>query len=405
MWLWRVIAGIAMVVGALMFSTPSQAADPLLVSNLVTNGQFTNGPAGKPTGFVKDFWGTGLRPVFTYPVSGVNKGKAARVEILAPYGGEGDAKWAFGLKSVTAGKFYHYRDQFKSNGLTQVTLEYQLAGVAQLQYQLLATLDASPSKWSKVALRFRMPAGAIKAQIYHYPVGVGRLDTDNIVFGQIKPRGGYRVSITIDDGNDSFHVGQKLINAGVPATYCVIPATWNPYDAELGYMSALQTKQLMLMGHEICNHTDTHAHLTTVTLDRALSDIVTGRDRIRATIGRMPQTFAYPYGEFNQAVADLVRTTGHDAARTVDWGYNTLATNPYMLRGISIDVSTPLSEVFAELSEAKRLGQWIILIFHAINDTGEQYSNSEAYLFAVINHAKSLGMPFDTFLNAYTELK
>lgn len=392
------------VMWASLLTVPASARAPQLVSNLVPNGGFTNGAGGMPVGFLKDAWGDGLRFTHTYPVAG-KSGRGARVEIFAPYPGEGDAKWAFGLKPVTPGKFYYFTDQFKATGHTQVTLEYQRSN-GTLGYVDLAWYEKSPTSWSKAELRFRMPADAVKAQVYHYPVGVGRLDTDTIVFGQIKPRGGAAAVLVFDDGNDNFWIAQKLKNNGVLATYCLIPGTFNPWDADLGYMTVAQAKTLRKMGHEIsCNHTQDHLHLTSIPASQALSEIVTGRDNLWGQLGVKAETFAYPFGEWNTSIAAMVRDSGHVAARTVDWGYNTKLTNPYALKTISIDRFTTLPDVFAEIDNAMRLGQLIILTLHAINDTQDQYSNSEAFLMAVVNHIKAIGMPFDTLLGGFTELK
>lgn len=67
----------------------------------------------------------------------------------------------------------------------------------------------------------------------------------------------------------------------------------------------------------VANHTLTHPWLTRITPTEAVEDIRKGKDALEQLFGREISGFAYPYGDHNPEVMDLVRAAGHTYARTV----------------------------------------------------------------------------------------
>ena len=69
-------------------------------------------------------------------------------------------------------------------------------------------------------------------------------------------------------------------------------------------------------GFGIANHSLTHPHLDQLPLDAARREIQDGRARLQALFGQPVLGFVYPFGSFNEAVAQAVRDAGHLYART-----------------------------------------------------------------------------------------
>ena len=63
-------------------------------------------------------------------------------------------------------------------------------------------------------------------------------------------------------------------------------------------------------------HTLTHPSLPLQTLEAQQAEIAGGRQACAKIIGRLPTTFAYPFGEYDATTVDLVRSAGYDAACT-----------------------------------------------------------------------------------------
>lgn len=69
-------------------------------------------------------------------------------------------------------------------------------------------------------------------------------------------------------------------------------------------------------GFCIANHTLTHPHLEQLPIERARGEIRDGRSRLQDLFDQPVRGFVYPFGSFNEAVAQGVRDAGHVYART-----------------------------------------------------------------------------------------
>ena len=82
-----------------------------------------------------------------------------------------------------------------------------------------------------------------------------------------------------------------------------------------------QLREMAKHGVTIANHTTRHDHLVRLqkneTLDawrkRILADINTAQKKIETEIGAAPKLFAYPYGEYNAALKQLLKQHGYFA--------------------------------------------------------------------------------------------
>ncbi len=82
-------------------------------------------------------------------------------------------------------------------------------------------------------------------------------------------------------------------------------------------------KQLSDAGHEIMNHSDTHPHMTQISVEKMKEEVEACDKKIEAITGKKPTLFRAPYGDYNNAVVGAMRETGHF---TIQWDVETLAT-------------------------------------------------------------------------------
>ena len=122
------------------------------------------------------------------------------------------------------------------------------------------------------------------------------------------------VAITIDDAYLSVYEEAlpRLKDRGFHATLFV--AT-RPVDRNLrNYMSWDQLREWQAAGFGIGSQTQTHPHMHQLSTESNREELSVSNERFLAELGIRPTLFAYPYGEYNLEVIDLVRTAGFEAA-------------------------------------------------------------------------------------------
>jgi peptidoglycan/xylan/chitin deacetylase (PgdA/CDA1 family) len=137
-----------------------------------------------------------------------------------------------------------------------------------------------------------------------------------------------RAVITFDDG-----FAATLELAGIPLREHDLTAIQflvanrlgqhNEWDRDKGstmepLMDRSQVKDWLSLGHEIGAHTLTHPHLTALTLDQAKREIVDSKKKLEDLFAVPMQHFAFPYGDHNKALLDIVREAGFLSACTTE---------------------------------------------------------------------------------------
>jgi peptidoglycan/xylan/chitin deacetylase (PgdA/CDA1 family) len=127
------------------------------------------------------------------------------------------------------------------------------------------------------------------------------------------------VAITFDDGYLSIykHAFPELKKRNLPFTIFISPQA---IDDKFGNsLSWDQLKEMQKFGATIANHSFAHDHLLTKYSgesheqwhQRITQDIQTSQARLQEVLGVNRLLFAYPYGEFNQAIKDLTKELGY----------------------------------------------------------------------------------------------
>lgn len=126
------------------------------------------------------------------------------------------------------------------------------------------------------------------------------------------------VAITVDDAYRSVYTTAfpRLRARGWPFTVFVSTAV---VDQGLrGYLSWAEMREMRAAGVSFGNHSRSHAHLIrhrrgedeATWRARTRGDIQTAQERIQAELRVVPRHFAYPYGEYDQALEGVVGALG-----------------------------------------------------------------------------------------------
>lgn len=113
------------------------------------------------------------------------------------------------------------------------------------------------------------------------------------------------VSISFDAawGNEDT---QQLIDIlgqyDVTATFFVVGAWVDKYPESV--------KALADAGHEVMNHSDSHAHMSQLSSDQIVADLNACNDKIEAVTGVRPTLVRPPYGEYDDHVISTIRSMG-----------------------------------------------------------------------------------------------
>jgi len=112
---------------------------------------------------------------------------------------------------------------------------------------------------------------------------------------------------------------QQLIDImnkyGVKTTFFVVGGWVDKYPESV--------KQLSDAGHEIMNHSDTHPHMTQISVEEMKKEVESCDKKIEKITNVKPDLFRAPYGDYNNDVVGAMRETGH---YTIQWDVEVLAT-------------------------------------------------------------------------------
>jgi peptidoglycan/xylan/chitin deacetylase (PgdA/CDA1 family) len=118
----------------------------------------------------------------------------------------------------------------------------------------------------------------------------------------------------------------------VPVAHpCLHPAAWHTIGPAVG------------RGIDLGVHSATHRSLPQLSDEELQREIVTSREIIERETGARPDSFAYPYGLWDERVRGAVRAAGYRAAVTLDPGPNSRGSDLWALRRVNVpgDISPP----------------------------------------------------------------
>lgn len=138
------------------------------------------------------------------------------------------------------------------------------------------------------------------------------------------------IVLTFDDGYEDFYtdVFPILKKYNVVATEYVISGVLNTPN----YMTTPQLREVVQSGLvEIGAHTITHPNLTTLPIDIAKKEIEESKSSLENLLGIKVVSFAYPYGGYNEQLAELTKKAGYTNATTTKGGFIVNQDNRYIM--------------------------------------------------------------------------
>ena len=124
------------------------------------------------------------------------------------------------------------------------------------------------------------------------------------------------ISVTFDaswGGDKTMKILDLLDEYHAKATFFLV-GIWVDKYPEL-------VKTIAERGHEIGNHSDSHAHFTQISDSQIRQELDRCSDKIEALTGVRPTLFRPPYGDYNSKVVTIVRDEGYEC---VQWSVDSL---------------------------------------------------------------------------------
>ena len=109
-------------------------------------------------------------------------------------------------------------------------------------------------------------------------------------------------------------------------------------------------KEISKRGHDVGNHSNTHPHMTQMSVDDMNTQIQTCNEKIKALTGKCPTLFRAPYGDYNNTLIESANTLGY---HVIQWSVDSLDWKDY---GADSIVDTILNH--------KALGDGAIILMH-----------------------------------------
>lgn len=154
------------------------------------------------------------------------------------------------------------------------------------------------------------------------------------------------VVITFDDGfKCNYHNALPiLIQKKIPATMFIIPGrigSSNDWMFSRGFphrkiVSWSQLRELDDSGICIGSHTQNHPNLTELSSSSVKEEVRISKQILEDALHKPVSYFAYPYGLYNQAVRDIVKDAGYQAACSIRSGFNCHDIDHFALRRIEV---------------------------------------------------------------------
>jgi peptidoglycan/xylan/chitin deacetylase (PgdA/CDA1 family) len=257
-----------------------------------------------------------------------------------------------------------------------------------------------PSSISPTAITVKVPAAEFTSAT---TLNVSVTDpapnagTSNVLPFSITNRG--FVSIDFDDGYQSMYDnGLPIFDAaGLRTTQYII----TQHVGTPEYVTWDEVHSMLNHGHEIGNHTRTHPFLTTLPISQVQDEILGAQQDFQAQ-GIVPLTVAYPYGDYNTDVENVVKAAGFRGARSSDLGYDcnllfTLASachngvfsnNPLYLysEAAEADMNTTIGDITGWIDYATANKLWLIILLHRVDEDGNSISLRHELLEQMVNY-------------------
>lgn len=194
------------------------------------------------------------------------------------------------------------------------------------------------------------------------------------------------VSFNFDDGRlCSFQTALPMIErAGWKSTNYIIT---HPTGSD--YVTSGDVISLEIRGHEVGNHTRTHEDLTLMTAAQQDDEIEGAKQDLLKMGVKSVDTFAYPFGAYNNGLLSKISGFGYLGARTTDNGANQRGTNRFALKRMNLGGAVTIDNVKAAVDGAIRENTWLILLSHHVDHLPNDYSVTPELYQQIVDYVAS----------------
>lgn len=183
------------------------------------------------------------------------------------------------------------------------------------------------------------------------------------------------VAITFDDGYaDNYAAFEALKSRGMCATWFIVSkdigsiSSWSDPDSpNLPMLSVEQLHEMHNAGMEIGAHSRSHARLPQLNATDLADEVSGARDELSQAMGFSINSFAYPYGLFNDQVVDAVKDAGYKIACTTRSGWAMKNTDVLRIKRLSVYAQDDLSSFARKLAFIDNDASWGKLLKYAFS--------------------------------------
>jgi peptidoglycan/xylan/chitin deacetylase (PgdA/CDA1 family) len=131
---------------------------------------------------------------------------------------------------------------------------------------------------------------------------------------------GNNICVTFDDGPlSAYQATMELADTCAKFTHFVIPGRIERNDKNT--ITWEQMRELDSVGVEIGSHSVTHPYLTRISDEQLRQELTDSKKMLEDKLGKPVTSFAYPYGEYNTRVVEMVKQAGYLCAYTTQHLY------------------------------------------------------------------------------------
>lgn len=189
------------------------------------------------------------------------------------------------------------------------------------------------------------------------------------------------VTFQFDDGHISGRTAETILTTrGFVGSQAIVTDWINDSDN----LSAADLQRLQGKGWDILSHSRNHPYLTQLTDAQVINQLTQSKTTLQ-NLGLVVDSFAWPYGSYNQQLVGLAQAVPYVSTRGYFDGDNPVFTFPHDVRvhplTIAIESDTQFTQVRAWLDQAANNHRWAILGMHQIVTLGDdEYYNTPGYL-------------------------
>ena len=185
---------------------------------------------------------------------------------------------------------------------------------------------------------------------------------------------GPTAAITFDDGYlDNLSAFEALRKRGMRATWFIVtgligqvpqwPRDGRPEGRLLGIA---ELRQMSADGMEIGSHAVNHVRLPESDDAQLIHELTDSRITLENILSKRVDSFAYPYGAWDERCANAVKGAGYSSACTTRSGWALLDNDPYKLRRLSVFNTDTVSTLARKLTFADNEVTWPQLSRYAL---------------------------------------